>query len=164
MGQSFSLGRISGIRIGLNWSVVLIVGVGRELRIIRSDRRLVTSSSDAGRLDCEGYRLYAFETACGEFGVPDDDNWSERKDEATAALDQAAGAERAQGRGRHTGTGATNYRSRAQATLIVQSPTRAMTSTVPPRASTWRRAQQASGPALPSQLLSRPNLHFPPRA
>ena len=30
----------------------------------------------------------------------------------------------------------TNYRSRVQATLIVQSPTRAMTSTVPPRAST----------------------------
>ena len=28
MGQTFSLGRISGIRIGVNWSVVLIVGVG----------------------------------------------------------------------------------------------------------------------------------------
>ncbi len=25
MGQSFSLGRISGIRIGVNWSVVVIV-------------------------------------------------------------------------------------------------------------------------------------------
>ena len=27
MGQSFSLGRIFGIRIGVNWSVVLIVAL-----------------------------------------------------------------------------------------------------------------------------------------
>ena len=27
MGQTFSLGRISGIRIGVNWSVVLIVAL-----------------------------------------------------------------------------------------------------------------------------------------
>jgi len=27
MGQSFSLGRISGIRIGVNWSVLLIVAL-----------------------------------------------------------------------------------------------------------------------------------------
>ena len=45
--------------------------------------------------DWEGYHLHAFETACGEFGVPDDDDWSERKDEATAALAQVAAAERA---------------------------------------------------------------------
>jgi hypothetical protein len=45
--------------------------------------------------DWEGYHLHAFETACGEFGAPDDDDWSERKDEATAALAQVAAAERA---------------------------------------------------------------------
>src|ERR1019366_9519301 len=33
----------------------------------------------------------------------------------------------------------TSYRSRVQPTLIVQSPTRAITSTVPPRASTYPR-------------------------
>ncbi len=27
MGQSFSLGRISGIRIGVNWSVLVIVAL-----------------------------------------------------------------------------------------------------------------------------------------
>jgi len=27
MGQSFSLGRIAGIRIGVNWSVLLIVAL-----------------------------------------------------------------------------------------------------------------------------------------
>ena len=27
MGQTFSLGRISGIRIGVNWSVLLIVAL-----------------------------------------------------------------------------------------------------------------------------------------
>jgi hypothetical protein len=43
-----------------------------------------------------GYHLHAFETVCGEFGAPDDDDdWSERKDEATAALAQVAAAERA---------------------------------------------------------------------
>lgn len=42
----------------------------------------------------DGYHLHAFETVCGEFGAPDDgDDWSERKDEATAALAQVAAAE-----------------------------------------------------------------------
>ncbi len=46
--------------------------------------------------DWDGYHLHAFETVCGEFGAPDaDDDWSERKDEATAALAQVAAAERA---------------------------------------------------------------------
>jgi hypothetical protein len=46
--------------------------------------------------DWHGYHLHAFETACGEFGSPDDDDdWSERKDEASAALAQVAAAERA---------------------------------------------------------------------
>src|SRR5260370_10538411 len=46
--------------------------------------------------DWHGYHLHAFETACGEFGAPaDDDGWAERKDEATAALAQVAAAERA---------------------------------------------------------------------
>jgi len=42
------------------------------------------------------YHLHAFETVCGQFGSPDqDDNWAERQDEATATLAQVAGAERA---------------------------------------------------------------------
>jgi len=46
--------------------------------------------------DWEGYHLHAFETVCGEFGAPDDDDdWSERQDEATAALAQVAAVERA---------------------------------------------------------------------
>ncbi len=46
--------------------------------------------------DWHGYHLHTFETVCGEFGSPDDDDdWSERKDEATAALAQVAAAERA---------------------------------------------------------------------
>jgi len=43
-----------------------------------------------------GIHLHAFETVCGEFGAPDDDDpWSDRKDEATAALAQVAAAEKA---------------------------------------------------------------------
>jgi Plasmid pRiA4b ORF-3-like protein len=43
-----------------------------------------------------GYHLHAFETVCGEFGSPDqDDDWAERQDEATATLAQVAGTERA---------------------------------------------------------------------
>ena len=56
----------------------------------------------------DGYHLHAFETVCGEFGAPvpslarapyrdrapdDSDDWSERKNEATAALAQVAVAE-----------------------------------------------------------------------
>ena len=46
--------------------------------------------------DWHGYHLHAFETVCGEFGAPDDDDdWSDRKDETTAALAQVAAAEKA---------------------------------------------------------------------
>ena len=46
--------------------------------------------------DWHGYHLHVFETVCGEFGAPDDDDdWSERKDEAAAALAQVAAAEKA---------------------------------------------------------------------
>jgi hypothetical protein len=46
--------------------------------------------------DWHGLHLHAFETVCGEFGTPgDDDNWAERKDETTAALAQVAAAEKA---------------------------------------------------------------------
>jgi len=42
------------------------------------------------------YHLHAFETVCGEFGSPhQDDDWAERQDEAAATLAQVAGAERA---------------------------------------------------------------------
>jgi len=44
--------------------------------------------------DWEDYHLHAFETVCGEFGSPDqDDDWTERQDEATATLAQVTGAE-----------------------------------------------------------------------
>jgi hypothetical protein len=43
-----------------------------------------------------GYHLHAFETVCGQFGSPDEeDDWAERQDEATATLAQVAGAEQA---------------------------------------------------------------------
>ena len=43
-----------------------------------------------------GYHLHAFETVCGEFGSPDqDDDSAERQDEATTTLAQVAGTERA---------------------------------------------------------------------
>jgi hypothetical protein len=46
--------------------------------------------------DWEGYHLHAFETACGEFGSPDhNDDWTDRADEAGAALAQVAPAENA---------------------------------------------------------------------
>ena len=46
--------------------------------------------------DWHDYHLHAFETVCGEFGLPDqDDDWAERQDEAIATLAQVAGAERA---------------------------------------------------------------------
>jgi hypothetical protein len=46
--------------------------------------------------DWHGYHLHVFETVCGEFGSPDqDDDWAERQDETTATLAQVAGAERA---------------------------------------------------------------------
>ena len=46
--------------------------------------------------DWHGYHLHAFETVCGEFGSPDqDDDWAERQDETTATFAQVAGAERA---------------------------------------------------------------------
>jgi hypothetical protein len=45
--------------------------------------------------DWHGYHLHMFETVCGEFGAPDDDDdWAERKDETTAALAQVAAAEK----------------------------------------------------------------------
>ena len=46
--------------------------------------------------DWHGYHLHVFETVCGQFGSPDqDDDWAERQDEATATLAQVARAERA---------------------------------------------------------------------
>jgi Plasmid pRiA4b ORF-3-like protein len=46
--------------------------------------------------DWHGYHLHVFETVCGEFGAPDDDDdWAERNDETTAALAQVAAAEKA---------------------------------------------------------------------
>src|SRR5260370_14346293 len=46
--------------------------------------------------DWHDYHLHAFETMCGQFGSPDqDEDWAERQDETTATLAQVAGAERA---------------------------------------------------------------------
>ena len=46
--------------------------------------------------DWYGYHLHSFETICGEFGSPDDDDdVSDWTDETTAALAQVAAAERA---------------------------------------------------------------------
>jgi hypothetical protein len=43
-----------------------------------------------------GLHLHVFETVCGEFGAPDDDDdWAERKEESTVALAQVAAAEKA---------------------------------------------------------------------
>ncbi len=44
----------------------------------------------------EGYHLHVFETACGEFGDPQqDDGWAERLDEETVTIAQVAAAEKA---------------------------------------------------------------------
>jgi hypothetical protein len=44
----------------------------------------------------DGYHLHAFETVCGEYGDPSqDDDWSERGDESAVALAQVAAAEKA---------------------------------------------------------------------
>jgi hypothetical protein len=46
--------------------------------------------------DWDGYHLHAFETECGGFGSPEhNDDWSDRADDATAALAQVAPAENA---------------------------------------------------------------------
>jgi hypothetical protein len=46
--------------------------------------------------DWHGYHLHSFETVCGEFGAPDDDDdWADRKNETTAVLAQVAAAEKA---------------------------------------------------------------------
>src|ERR1700759_5241062 len=46
--------------------------------------------------DWHGYHLHVFETVCGQFGSPDqDDDWAERQDGGTATLPRVAGAERA---------------------------------------------------------------------
>jgi Plasmid pRiA4b ORF-3-like protein len=45
--------------------------------------------------DWDGYHLHSFETVCGEFGDPSqDDDWSERGDESAVALAQVAAAKR----------------------------------------------------------------------
>jgi hypothetical protein len=44
----------------------------------------------------DGYHMHAFETVCGEFGDPfQDDDWSERRDESAVALAQVAAADKA---------------------------------------------------------------------
>jgi hypothetical protein len=46
--------------------------------------------------DWDGYHLHSFETVCGEFGDPSqDDDWSERADESAVALAQVAAREKA---------------------------------------------------------------------
>ena len=46
--------------------------------------------------DWHGYHLHSFETVCGEYGDPaQDDDWSERGDESAVALAQIAAAEKA---------------------------------------------------------------------
>ena len=46
--------------------------------------------------DWHGYHLHSFETVCGEFGDPSqDDDWSERGDESAVALAQVAVGEKA---------------------------------------------------------------------
>ena len=43
-----------------------------------------------------GYHLHSFETVCGEYGDPtQDDDWSERGDESAVALAQVAATEKA---------------------------------------------------------------------
>lgn len=44
----------------------------------------------------DGYHLHVFETVCGEFGDPlQDDGWAERQDEETVTIAQVAAAEKA---------------------------------------------------------------------
>ena len=46
--------------------------------------------------DWDDYHLHSFETVCGEFGDPSqDDDWSERGDESATALAQVAAGEKA---------------------------------------------------------------------
>jgi Plasmid pRiA4b ORF-3-like protein len=46
--------------------------------------------------DWDGYHLHSFETVCGEYGDPSqDDDWSERGHESAVALAQVAAAEKA---------------------------------------------------------------------
>ena len=59
MGQTFSLGRISGIRIGVNWSVLLIVAlVVSPSRSRRATYR--TAASSAARRGPRGSRRNCF--------------------------------------------------------------------------------------------------------
>ena len=70
--------------------------VWRRLEIPRRDPLNLVHAALQVAFDWHDYHLHAFETVCGEFGSPDqDDDWAERQDETTAMLAQVAGAERA---------------------------------------------------------------------